>query len=244
MHTKVLIGVLVALLAAAGWVIYLDNQRQLADEGMDDRSSPAVSVSFICSDNSYFIAEFPDAFDSVSIVVGGEVARMLPRVDDDGQRFEDAQYVYVFAGEEVTVTNKTNGFQTVCDQPFDPNNAPYNFGDAAEGAGERQDAIDATRTNIVGMWRSVDDASFTRTFSANGTVVDEYDDSVTSTGSWEMFIDSNAPDVAFTLERDTVYLRIMDDTEAFHYTVSRLTPEELELIYMEGGGALRFTREQ
>ncbi|MEX0917869.1 MAG: hypothetical protein WDZ93_01830 [Candidatus Paceibacterota bacterium] len=242
MHTKVLIGVLVALLAAAGWVIYLDNQRQLADEQMNERATPSAAVSFICADNSYFIAEFPEAFDRVSIIVDGEVVRTLPRVDGDGQRFEDTQYVYVFAGEEVTVTNKADGSQTVCDQPFDPNNAPYNFGDAGEGAGDRQDAVDATRANIVGVWRSMDDASFTRTFSANGTVLDEYDDAVTSTGSWEMFVDTTAPDVAFTLEPDTVYLRIMDDTEAFHYTVSKLTPEELELIYMERGGALRFTR--
>lgn len=248
MNSKVAVIVLLVLLAGASFVIYSQNRSERMNEAEAENGTgdePAASVSFICADDSYFIAEFPAAFDEVSVVVDGETVRTLPRVAGDGQRFETDSHVYVFAGEEATVTTKGSGAATTCSQPFDPNNAPFNFGDAGEGGGERPDASLVVSESILGTWQSVDDEQFTREFRGDGTVIDRYDGAEVSTGTWIAFTADAPLAVSFPLEPDTVYIRMAeeegDEATTLHFKLTTLTPEELELVYMERGGALRFT---
>lgn len=242
MQRRLLVGVAVVVLSAGAWAVYSGNQRD------KDAESPAAfaSVSFMCEQGQNFIAEFPESFDQVAIIESGETVRTLMRADGAGARFVDDEYEYLFAGEEANVMRKTDGFATTCRQPFDANNAPFNFGDTGEGGGDEQpDPALVVTGSIQGMWQSVDDDAFTREFRSDGTMVDSYDGEVTSTATWHTFMNVAPTEVAFPIEPDAVYLRVFeadgDEASTLHFKIVKLTPEELEMIYMEGGGTLRFT---
>lgn len=240
MSTKLFLGVMVVVLAIAGYVVYTNT--------MDEDSIPMMGngISFICADSSYFSAEFSPDFSRVNIVVDGVVARSAGRVaGTDLYMYEEGDYIYTFAGEKVTVTNSRTGTATNCSQPFDPNNAPYNFGDMGEGAGEKPNIILAATENIEGKWQSVDDEKFLRQFQTDGTVTDSYEGQDDTVGSWVIFTMNSEVETPFTLEPNTAYLKITTEvgaSEVMYYKLTKVTPEELELIYMDRGGVLRFTR--
>lgn len=240
MSTKLFLGVMVVVLAIAGYVVYTNT--------MDEDSIPMMGdgISFVCADSSYFLAEFSPDFSRVNIVVDGVVVRSAPQVaGTDLYMYEEGDYLYTFAGEEVTISNSQTGTTISCSQPFDPNNAPYNFGDMGEGDGEEPDLIMAATENIQGVWRSVDDEKFTREFKADGIVTDSYEGSDDTEGSWVIFTINSEVETPFSLEENTAYLKIATDvgaSEVMYYKLTKVTPEELELIYMDRGGALRFTR--
>lgn len=244
MNTKILSVFVVALVVALGaWLYYSNGVPAGTIESTEDGF--VLSASFTCADNSYFLAEFPDA-DNVNIIVDGEVVRTVPFASDTaGQRYEDDAYAYVFAGEEVTVTNKSTNAVTTCSQPQDPNLAPVNFGDAGEGPGSiQQDVRLIVTESIVGKWQSLEDAKFVREFQEGGTVRDWYDGTVVSTGTATAFTSNDALAVSFPLERDVVYIQLKmagSQSETLNFKLNKLTPEELELTYMDRGGVLRFT---
>jgi hypothetical protein len=76
-------------------------------------------------------------------------------------------------------------------------------------------------------------------------MADLYDGAITATGTWSAFTTDDQPNVAFPVAPHTVYLtlttRDMPD-EPLHFQVTKLTPDELSLIYMERGGTLSFTK--
>lgn len=244
MNTKVLSVLVVALVAALGaWFYYSNGVPAGAIESTEDGF--VLSASFSCADNSYFIAEFPDA-NSVNVIVDGTLVRTVPFSNDTaGQRYEDNAYAYVFAGEEVTITNKATTAVTTCSQPNDPNLAPVNFGDAGEGAGSvREDVRLIVSESIVGKWKSTEDAKFVREFQEGGKVQDWYDGKVVSSGTATAFTSENTLAVSFPLERDVVYIQLKmtgSQSETLNFKLNKLTPEELELTYMDRGGVLRFT---
>lgn len=229
------------------------------------------SASFGCKDNSHFIAQFPNA-STLGVVVDGKIVRTVPRVSGDGQRYEDATYTYVFAGEEATVTNKAAKKTTTCEQPMDPNNAPMNFGDAGEGgagfatvsggsgtAGANGGASSTSNSgnmkpdtaalvtqNIVGTWKSGEDEKFTRVFGIDGTATDFYDGkAVTTGGKWRVFTGENPLKVSFPVEKDAVYIQMTvsgSQSDTLNFKLAKLTPEDLDLIYMERGNTNSFTR--
>ena len=94
----------------------------------------------------------------------------------------------------------------------------------------------------------IDDEKFIREFRSGGVVIDSYEGEDPSDGDWIAFTDDNAPsDLLFPLEQDTVYIQIRiggTQEEILNFKLTRLTPEELELIYMDRGGSLRFSRVQ
>lgn len=115
----------------------------------------------------------------------------------------------------------------------------------AIGEGQEIDVADAVRENIIGAWRSMDDAKFVREFKADGMVVDSYEGSADVEGEWRAFSEQSPIEVGFPLEADTAYIQITADaSELLHFKLAKLTPEELELIYMDRGGVLRFERIQ
>ncbi|HEY1037002.1 MAG TPA: hypothetical protein VGE62_00305 [Candidatus Paceibacterota bacterium] len=202
------------------------------------------SVSFICKDENHFVAEFLPG-DQVRVLKSGNDVGTFTRTDGNGMRYENASVSYVFAGEEAHVTNKASGSETTCSQPFDPNNAPYNFGDAAEGAGADQDLSGIVKVSIVGAWKSIDDSKSVREFKADGKVADIYDGKTVASDFWDVFMKGSAPKVSFPVEEGVVYVRLTGtgpDAEALTFKVVKVTPEELEIVYMERGNVLRYER--
>lgn len=97
---------------------------------------------------------------------------------------------------------------------------------------------------VVGLWRSVDDPKFTREFLANGTVVDAYEGypEATISGTWFVFTDATAPDNLFFEPKGT-YIQIIAGGEPYTFGLAGITENELQLVYMELGGVLSFTRQ-
>lgn len=112
-----------------------------------------------------------------------------------------------------------------------------------EHADQKPDLALVVSESIVGTWQSVDDKKFLREFKANGTSIDYYDGKVSSTDTWKAFtIDKPLPTYA-PLEKDTPYVQLMtEENMALNFKVTKLTPDELELVYLDRGGMLTFTR--
>jgi len=226
------------LLGAAGW-IYYDNQQKVA-------ATPLIfSISFLCEDESHFIAEFKD-MTTLAIIVDGKVVRTITQKDAVSyNRFEDETMIFNFVGEGVTVDDKTASTSTRCSQPFDPNNAPFNFGDG-DGIEPGHDTQSVSvRGKLLGTWRSTTDEKFVRIYSEDGTVVDYYDELQTGNrGRWQVFTDENAPaTVFFPLDATAIYIRHTGDGGFLHFKVIAITDQELSLIYADRGNVLTFKKE-
>lgn len=117
-----LIVILVILGAGLAYIFLTKKEDSPVVQNTD--SSLMLSASFVCKDGSDFRAEFPD---HNTVKINSSNFRILSRVDGAGKRFEDQNSIYVFAGEEATVTNKKTNQTTTCEQPSDPDNAPINF---------------------------------------------------------------------------------------------------------------------
>lgn len=263
---KVVIAVVVIILVGAGAWLFIGgesdvmNEVKVEEENAEVSSVPetketiqtsspkthvpsdlVLSASFSCKNGSYFIAEFATST-SVNIIVDGQLIRTVASVEGEGQRYEDASRLYVFVGEEATLTNKTNNTTTTCIQPFDPNNAPVNFGDDGEGAGVAQDAKVAIRENILGKWQSDDDATFIREFK-NGSVIEWRNNEVITQGTWRVFTEADEVETSFSQADDEIYVQIVinkEEAKVRTYRINMLTPEILTLTYMEEGGTTAF----
>lgn len=239
MSTKIFLGIMLIVLAVAGYVVY---HQYLAEE----EATPLLvdGISFSCTDGSYFVAEFNQDFSRLNVFIDGILAHSLTRVTgtDAVYEYQGEGYAYRFAGEEARVTDPT-GDSLTCTQPFDPNNAPYNFGDRGEGDGATPDTAAAVNDNILGVWQSADDTDFTREFRAAGIAIDRYQGSPDTEGTWTTFTSTSGVTAPFDLELDAVYLemRMGGEDEILYFKLTKLTPEELELVYLGRGGVLRFT---
>ncbi len=205
------------------------------------------SLSFICDDTSYFLAEFMSD-KTLNIFVDGTLARTVVKEDVDREQYEDETYSYIFAGEEVTVANKEKRTLVTCHQPVDPNNAPYNFGDMGEGAGSYNIAAVAG-AQLLGTWRSIEDPKFTRTFGEEGMLTDAYDGESSGVDVFTVFTQGseNAPDMVAPLEPGSAYVQIKTRTEpqtTLTYQLLAVTPERLEMLYLDRGNTLVFEKVQ
>lgn len=108
----------------------------------------------------------------------------------------------------------------------------------------KQDTSLIVSESIVGKWQSTQDPKSVREFKSDGTMVDIYDGKVVSTNLWVAFTKANAPKmVAFPIEEGAVYIQATEKGTAqdtLDFKVVKLTPEELELIYMTRGGVLTY----
>lgn len=107
--------------------------------------------------------------------------------------------------------------------------------------------ISAATAALAGTWKSKDDTRFTRQFSADGSVADKYagDASATMTGTWKVLTEKE-PEAGFPgpMKEGATYLKIAMGENNMHFELIKVTPEELELIYLDRGGALAFTKVQ
>jgi len=244
--SKIIVVVLaLVILAGGGWYFYQGYETpDVAEE--NETTDFVLTASFMCADGkTRFEAAFPNA-DQVNILRDGVMIRTLPRTVEMPQTFEDSEYKYVFAGEEVTVTTKASNKAIVCSQPVDANNAPVNFGDAGEGGSIQPDVTLVVSESIVGKWKSSTDP-FVREFKEGGSVVDMYDGEEKSEGTWKVFTKEKPVMVSFPLETGAVYIQLTMQGlqgEVLNFKLNKLTPDELELTYMDRGGVLRFTAVQ
>jgi len=100
---------------------------------------------------------------------------------------------------------------------------------------------------VVGTWKSTEDAKFVRTISSDGTFTDTYvgQPDATVTGPWTTFTSENAPDgFTYPKEADVTYLQLGLGNDALYFKVTKATDTDLELVYLNRGGVLSFTRTQ
>lgn len=241
MSNKIFLSIILAVFIIAGYVIYANYNEKKAYE------SNGEGVSFTCEDDTGFLAVFDSAMTKVDIVVAGKLEKSFPNIGDDlvPYRFGDESKVYTFVGEEAVVADLVSGTSRVCQQPLDQNNAPYNFGDAGEGAGEDNDPAAAVEADIIGSWQSTDDDKFIREFKEWGVIVDRYEATESTEGTWSVFTSASGIETPFPQTDGAVYFKVvMDDfpEEILYFELAKLTPEELELFFLGRGGVLSFTR--
>jgi len=159
-----------------------------------------------------------------------------------GARYEGSGIVFIGAGEgvQLTVGNTTE----ICNPVPNSETPPWNWGDAGEGGGVKQDASLIVSESILGKWQSVDDEKFVREFKAENKVDDIYEGKVVTSGMWVAYQKGvNAPEVPFPLEESTVYLQLTltgSQADTLNFKLVKLSPDELELVYLDRGGVLRF----
>ncbi len=245
MAKNIVILILICFVVVLGAFLYIEEVEAPVIDNASE-SEWLLAASFMCLDGTNFIAEFPSS-ESVDIYVDGSLVRTLPLVEGDGQRYEDQSYAFVFAGEEATVLSKEDNVTTTCSQPLDANNAPVNFGDTGEGSGEVQDLVATVNESIVGTWVSNEDRQFSREFKEGGIVEDVHDSTHVSRGEWVVFTKSAPLAVSFPLEDNVVYVQLVmegAESDTLNFKVVTLTPDRLEMIYLDRGGTLTFTRAQ
>lgn len=234
--TNLLVTLIVIFLVIVG-VSYLgtsNTPKQAAP--MTATTSVSLTAAFSCEDKTAFTAQFMSD-DSLNILINNAIARKLPLSAGTGKVYEDATYKYAFAGEQAYVETKATGKMTNCSQP----GTPVNFGDAGEGGGTNENMIAIVSDGIIGKWQSVDDASFTREFRSGAVVVDTYATSSGTRGTWKLFTKKQPLDVSFPIQADAIYLQ-MQLGDKLNFRINKVTPEELELTYMERGNTLRFKK--
>ena len=244
MKTLVWVVILVLLIVGGYWFIQQGGLKTVTvEEGMG-------TYPYVC-DNGMEFTMSPSADVTIITLTPGTGASFgettLAHTDSTaGARFEggnpaDGSIVFFGAGEGVRLT--VGGSTFICNPVPNPDSPPWNWGDAGEGAGDGQDLTAAVSANITGKWRSVDDAKFTREFRSDGTAVDAYEGTDKTSGTWKAFTKEAPLPVPFPLEDNTVYIQMtMAGTQAdtLNFKLAKLTLEELELIYMDRGGTLRF----
>lgn len=161
----------------------------------------------------------------------------------DGMKYFGFEMALVGAGEEIEL--RIGSATTTCNPVPNAENAPWNWGDRGEGAGAEQNTALIVSQSVIGSWKSNEDASFTRSFNADGTFSDSHNGSSVASGLWFAFSAKNAPAVPFELEDNAAYLQLADsDGGVLYFKVIELTPATLSMIYMDRGGVLTFTRAQ
>lgn len=240
-HTYLAAGVFAVVFI--GVLLFTHYDRDGAERIADDTGTYAYTCSRGAS-----LSMTPSA-DMRSIVLkpGANAAfREATIVQKDANTFGTGDVTLYGVGEHIRVYAEGTTYE--CDPVPSQTEAPFNWGDPAEGAGQGQDMSAAVISNIVGKWRSTEDPLFIREFFADGSVVDSYDDENPLRQSWRVFTKADTADlsVTFTPIEGTVYVAIFEgNTELpLYFSVDKVTPETLEMTYMDRGNSLKFTRVQ
>lgn len=106
-------------------------------------------------------------------------------------------------------------------------------------------ATATTSAALIGSWRSTDDTRYSLAIDGAGSAVERYqgDANATATSTWALFTSAN-PDPTFSGKEQAgvVYLRLSDSAGERHFGIVTVSPSTLELVYLDRGGTLRFTR--
>ncbi len=203
------------------------------------------SFAYECTDGTEFrMVPAPD-MSTIMLTPGANATfqkSTLARVRLEA-RYTGRGMTFTGSGEGVQLVTPTQSL--VCNPVVSQDMAPFNWGDSAEGAGPEQDTSAAVRANIVGQWRSVQDPRFVREFRADGTLVDSYDDDPSLPQQWKAFSKGAPVQSKIDLIEGQTYIEINDGTDSvLTFTVDKLTPESLEMMYLEAGRFHSYTRIQ
>ena len=108
-----------------------------------------------------------------------------------------------------------------------------------------KDEVDVTRILLQGTWISTQDAKFAREFKEDGTVIDTYEgSSPDAEGRWTLFTREMQPEgYEGELENAPIYLAIgIPNSEPLYFKITKIDENALELVYLNRGGALIFTK--
>ncbi len=248
---KNLLWLAVAAALLIGAYVLIQNQGGMSREQSTIEGGGLGTYTYSCANGSTFAMTPADDVRSIKLSAGsqgmftGEITlAAVPSATT--ARFEGTYMgnavIFIGAGEEVALAVGTQ--TTFCHPVPNADMAPWNWGDAGEGGGSEQpDAALVVSESIVGKWESTGDVKFIRELNADGTFTDWYDGASTDDGTWKVFSGANAPAVSFSVEANAVYLQLVtehDVVDTLSFKISKLTPEELEMIYLERGGVLSF----
>lgn len=247
---KTILGIVVlVLVAAGGWYFYQSQGARSAGE-----QAPAGdngTYLYICDNGSTFSMTPSLDVSSIKLEAGSQgmftgTATLMQATSSAGARYEgtymNSKIVFVGAGEGVRLS--VGSESTTCNPKPSQEMAPWNWGDPAEGGSVKPDVIVVVSESIVGKWKSDQDPKFMREFKDDGTVVDWYDNKVETTGTFKVFTKDKPLTVAFPLDANATYLQLKmagSQSDTLNFKVSKLTPEVLNLTYMDRGGVQTYT---
>ena len=235
MNKNVILAVLAVLLVAGGLYWYMNNN---GNQG---------TYAYMCTDGSEFSMSPSEDMSQVMITAGaGAKFSGSVKLDHmgDGAHYEgDSNGTLIVvggAGEEMQLT--VGQQTTVCNPKPNGDMAPWNWGDAAEGGGGTQDLVGTVSESIMGKWHSADDSKLVREFRTGSIVSDMYDNKSLVNGMYTVFTTDKTEEAPFPLQPNTVYVQIKMSGKTLNFKLVKLTPELLELGYVDREGVLRYTR--
>lgn len=240
-------GIIAAvLLIGGGWYLYTKNYMPQAQQPAGSAEQADMGTyAYTCS-NGVDMVMVPSADLKTIEITMHDGPVTLTQVEGTSSRYKDGWFTFVGAGEEVTLSYADE--TTTCTPVPSADMAPFNWGDLGEGGGVQQDVALIVSESIAGKWQSTDDAKFFREFTTDGHVTDSYEGAEKTDGVWVAYSAENVPEsVQFPVDENAVYLQLVmegSQDDALNFKVAKLTPETLELIYMDRGGVLSFTRVQ
>ena len=246
MHKSMVWVVVIIIIIIGGYFWYTSSQKSAATATV---AGGMGSYEYQCANGSTFTMTPSEDVSSVTLTAGSQgmfTGSVILAKMGDGMHFENTTsagplIVFSGAGEEVQLS--VGSESTTCNPVPNAEMAPWNWGDAGEGGGVKLDTALIVTESIQGKWQSTDDAKFVREFRDKGVVIDWHDGKEVSSGLFVAFEKMNAPEVPYPLEDGTVYLQLtMKGTQAdtLNFKLVKLTPEELQMIYMDRGGILSF----
>ena len=252
MNTNTVWAIVALIIIIGGGLWFINNSSTAAPSGADLGAYP-----YTCGNGSEFTMTPASDVSSVQISAGSQgmftgTVTLAKVASSAGQRYEGGNIIFVGAGEEVQLT--VGSETTVCNPKPNPDWPPWNWGDAGEGGGSVQpDVRLVVGESIMGKWQSTTDAKFIREFkdfnetTLTGNVSDWYDNEVRSSGTYTAFTKEKPVTVPFPIEADGVYIQMTSQgtqTNNLNFKIVKLTPEELQLVYMDRGGVLQFKKVQ
>lgn len=232
--SKTLIALVILIILAAGGLYFYQDSAPVAEAG---------EYAYQCENGSQFSMTPSENMAEITLFAGSQgmfTGSITVHKMGDGNHYEAGNVVFSGAGEEVMLA--VGSESSVCNPVLNSEMAPWNWGDADEGGGAQQDVSLIVSESIVGKWQSVTDP-FVREFKTGGIVTDTYDGGEMTQGTWTLFTKEKPLTVPFPLDANVVYIRLAMSgmTGDLHFKINKVTPEELELTYMDRGGVLRFT---
>jgi hypothetical protein len=240
---KIYLALVLIIIAAGAWW-FMNNKTENAQMAAQDFGT----YKYECDEHVTFTMTPASDMSSIRVTPsnGGTYPPASTLIKKEGASNLYEGNGIIFSGNGETVTLGEGDSAINCSPVPNPDEAPFNFGD---GHGSiKQDASLIVSESIQGKWKSTEDEKFVREFKADSVVQDWHDGKVVTSGLFVVFTKANAPKmVAFPIEENAVYIQITEkgtQADTLNFKLVKLTPDELELIYMDRGGSLRFTRVQ
>lgn len=108
----------------------------------------------------------------------------------------------------------------------------------------------AVAAAMPGSWQSTDDPSYSIEITSNGKWTDQYkganaSSSVSETGTYTLFTSADPdPDFSAVLAQGVVYIKLVEGSDTYFYSVLQAGSGNLQLSYLARGNTLSFVKAQ